>query len=123
MDETNVKILKMREVETIQALGGTLKRMFNPKSSGTKHMTFSIGYFAPGEGLKSHLHPVSEEVYYVVGGEGVVYLGEEKDPIAIAPETAIFIPPGTIHGVQNTGEERLIICFFVAPGKEKSVVL
>jgi quercetin dioxygenase-like cupin family protein len=113
----------MREVETIQALGGTLKRMFNPESSGTKHMTFSIGYFAQGEGLKSHLHPVSEEVYYVVGGEGVVYLGEEKDPITIVPETAIFIPPGTIHGVQNTGEERLIICFFVAPGKEKSVVL
>jgi mannose-6-phosphate isomerase-like protein (cupin superfamily) len=119
----SVKVLKLGEVESIKALGGTLKRMFNPETAGTKHMTFSVGYFAPGEGLKLHLHPESEEVYYVVRGEGTVYLGEENSSLPIDPDTAIYIPPRTIHGVENTGEGRLVICFFVAPGKEKSKVL
>jgi hypothetical protein len=28
-----------------------------------------------------------------------------------------------IHGVKNTGEERLVIAFFVAPGKEPSEIV
>lgn len=119
----SIKILKLEEVESIKVLGGTLKRMFNPETAATQHMTFSVGYFAPGEGLKSHLHPESEEVYYVVRGEGTVFLGKDKKPLAIDPDMAIYIPSGEIHGVENTGEDRLVICFFVAPGKEKSVVM
>lgn len=118
----SVKVLRLGEVETSKALGGTLKRMFNPETAGTEHLTFSVGYFAQGEGLKLHIHPESEEVYYVVRGEGIVHLGNEKSPLPIGPDTAIYIPPGQIHGVENTGEDRLVICFFVAPGKEKSVV-
>ena len=119
----SVKVLKLGEVETTKALGGTLKRMFNPDSAGTKHMTFSVGYFTPGEGLQAHIHPESEEIYYVVRGNGTVYLGEEKKPLPVDPDTAIYIPSGEIHGVKNTGEDRLVICFFVAPGKEKSTIL
>jgi len=122
VERMSVKVLKLGEVETTKALGGTLKRMFNPETAGTQHLTFSMGYFAPGEGLKLHIHPESEEVYYVVRGEGIVHLGDEKDSLPIDPDTAIYIPPGQIHGVENTGEDRLIICFFVAPGREKSVV-
>jgi mannose-6-phosphate isomerase-like protein (cupin superfamily) len=118
-----VKVLKLEDVNSTKVLGGTLKRMFNPMLAGTKHMTFSVGYFPPGEGLNAHIHPESEEVYYVVRGEGTVYLGEDKKPLPIVPDTAIYIPAGEIHGVQNTGNKRLVICFFVAPGKEKSVVL
>jgi mannose-6-phosphate isomerase-like protein (cupin superfamily) len=115
-----VKILTLDEVEPIEALGGTIKRMFNPGSAGTEHMTFSVGYFSPGEGLKSHTHPVSEEVYYVVRGRGTVYLGEEGEPLEAHPDTALYIPPGTVHAVENTGAERLVICFFVAPGRDKT---
>jgi mannose-6-phosphate isomerase-like protein (cupin superfamily) len=119
----SVKVLKMDEAETIQALGGTIKKMFNPETTGTRYMTFSIGYFAPNEGLRSHQHPESEEVYYVVSGKGAVYLGEEREQMDIDSGTAIYIPPGIIHGVENPGKERLIICFFVAPGHEKLVLI
>ncbi len=119
----SVKILTLDEVEPIEALGGTIKRMFNPESAGTDQMTFSVGYFSPGEGLRSHIHPVSEEVYYVVRGRGTVYLGEEGESWEVQPDTALYIPPGTVHGVKNTGEERLVICFFVAPGGDKTQIV
>jgi mannose-6-phosphate isomerase-like protein (cupin superfamily) len=123
MEEKEVKVLKLEEVENFKALGGTLKRMFNPETAGTENMTFTVGYFPPDEGLQSHIHPESEEVYYVVRGEGEVYLGMDKKPMSIEPDMAIYIPSGVIHGVKNTGKERLVICFFVAPGKESSVVI
>jgi oxalate decarboxylase/phosphoglucose isomerase-like protein (cupin superfamily) len=119
----SVEVLNLAEVEAVKVLGGSIKRMFNPETVGAENMTFSVGYFYPGEGLKSHTHPESEEVYYVIRGVGKVFLGEEREAMEIKPDMAIYIPPGTVHGVQNTGDDRLIICFFVAPGKEKSIVL
>jgi mannose-6-phosphate isomerase-like protein (cupin superfamily) len=81
---------------------------------------FSVGYFSPGEGLKAHIHPESEEVYYVVRGTGTVYIGEERKPVKVSPDTALYIPPGMIHGIKNSGSERLVVNFFVAPGKEQA---
>ena len=53
----SVKVLKLEEVKPIKALGGTIKRFFNIETADTKHLTFSVGYISPGEGLRVHLHP------------------------------------------------------------------
>lgn len=118
-----VKILKLSEVETKTVLGGPIKVVFDKETADTKYLTFAVGDFNPGEGLKFHLHPESEEIYFIVKGSGTVYLGEEKKPINVEPNTAIYIPPNTIHGVKNTGSEKLVIAFFVAPGREESKVV
>ena len=119
----SVKILKLSEVEVVNILGGPIKVMFNRETANTKNLTFAVGYFDPGEGLKIHLHPESEEVYYVISGKGTVYIGEERKSIPVEENMALYIPPKTIHGVKNTGKEKLIIAFFVTPGKEPSQVV
>ena len=119
----SVKILKLDEVEPIHVLGGTIKKMFNQETADSKHLTFSVGYFSPEKGLQAHVHPESEEVYYVIRGRGTVYLGKEKKPLPVDPDMAIYIPPKMIHGVKNTGEERLVIAFFVAPGREPTEIV
>ncbi len=116
------KILRLEDAESIKALGGTIKVMFTPDTANTKHFRFSVGYFSPGEQLAPHIHPESEEVYYVTEGKGMVYLGEALEEIPIEPHMALYVPPGTVHGVVNTGTTRLVIAFFVAPGKEPSVL-
>ncbi|MEM2876279.1 MAG: cupin domain-containing protein [Candidatus Bathyarchaeia archaeon] len=115
-----MKVLRLDEAETKIILGGPIKVMFNRETAGSRYSTFSVGYFNPGEGLKPHLHPESEEVYFIVEGSGTVYLGAEQKPIEVGAKTGIYIPPRTIHSVKNTGSEKLVIAFFVAPGKEKS---
>jgi len=112
------KILRLEDAETIKALGGTLRVMFTPKTADTKNLVFSVGYFAPGEILNAHIHPESEEVYYVLKGKGKVYLGKGLKEIPIEPNVGLYIPPGTVHGVANTGRGKLLIAFFVTPGKE-----
>jgi len=116
----SVKILKLGEVEEKEILGGPIKVMFNPETAGTRYMRFSVGYFSPGQGLNMHIHPESEEVYYVVEGRGTVYVGEERRKMEVNKDTAVYIPPGTIHGIRNTGSEELVVTFSVAPGRERS---
>jgi len=35
---------------------------------------------------------------------------------------SLYIDAGMLHGVTNTGKVKLLIAFFVAPGKDKTVV-
>jgi len=115
-------IVRLADAPIRKALGGTLKVIFTPENVGAKNFRFSIGYFDPKEGLQVHIHPESEEVYHVISGRGVVYLGQERRQIPIEPGMSLYIDAGTLHGVTNTGKEKLIIAFFVAPGKDKTVV-
>jgi mannose-6-phosphate isomerase-like protein (cupin superfamily) len=115
-------IVRLEDAPTRKALGGTLKSIFGPDNVGAKNFRFSISYFDPNEGLQVHIHPESEEVYYVISGEGIVYLGLEKKEIPIQPGMSLYVDAGTPHGVTNTGKEKLLIAFFVAPGKDKTVV-
>lgn len=116
------KIIRLDEATTRKALGGTLKVLFTPETANTQFSRFSMGYFSPGEQLAPHIHPESEEIYYVIQGRGTVYLGEELQEIPVEPHVGLYVPPGMVHGVKNTGDERLLIAFFVAPGKEASQV-
>jgi mannose-6-phosphate isomerase-like protein (cupin superfamily) len=116
----SVKVLKLDEVEAKEILGGPIKVMFSPDTVGTKHLRFSVGYFDPGQGLNMHIHPESEEVYYIIEGQGDVYIGKEKTTTKVERNMAVYIPSGTIHGIRNTGNTKLIVAFMVAPGREPS---
>lgn len=113
-------VINVKDVEAKQIMGGPIRPVVNPETVGSKNMVFALGVFDPGEGLVPHVHPESEEVYYVTQGRGTVYVGEVKNETPIEADMALYIPPGTVHAVRNTGEERLEIAFFIAPGKESS---
>ena len=103
------KVVKEKEVEAeALEIGGRVKRFFSEK-----YVFLAIGYFEPGEGMKTHHHTVPEEIYYVLKGRGEMILGEEK--VILEPGTAVYIPPGVVHGPLNTGDESLVIAFFHAP--------
>ena len=119
----SVKVLRLDEIQTKEVLGGPLKIVFNPETAGTKHLRFSVGHFSPGQGLTGHIHPESEEVYYVIEGRGTVYIGKEKAETEVNTDTAVYVPPGTIHSIRNTSNRKLIVAFMVAPGREPSITV
>jgi mannose-6-phosphate isomerase-like protein (cupin superfamily) len=114
------KILKSEEARSIILPTATLKSFFSPRNGDTKNLSFLVGYFNQGEKLAPHIHPESEEVYYILEGRGTVYLGEDLKEILIEPNMGLYVPPGMAHGVINTEKERLVIAFFTTPGKEPS---
>jgi mannose-6-phosphate isomerase-like protein (cupin superfamily) len=55
---------------------------------------------AYSEGISSaRRNPVGEEVIYVVNGSGTCYI--DGYSYALAPGTAVYIPPGSIYQIEN----------------------
>ena len=62
----------------------------------------------PGKKTGESPHPEPyDEVYYVLRGSGVVWLGEALEPHDVEPNTVVFIPGGTKHALENTADEDL----------------
>jgi len=113
-----VKKMNSTDAEMVQILGGSIRVFFTKETVGTENLVFVMSDFAPGEGLEPHAHETQEEVYYCISGNGTVWYGEDKKETQIAPGVALWIPRGVKHFVTNTGNEQLIIAFFLAPGNE-----
>jgi len=114
----SVRIVDVDTVKIEKRLGGPVKRVFAGISN---KLLFSIGVFNPGEGLNPHIHPESDEVYYVLDGEGTVHIGEDRKEYRINAGLALYIPSGTIHSVTNTSSGKLTVAFFIAPGTEPPI--
>ena len=115
-----VKIVRMVDAKLEKILGGPIRVLVTPETVGSRNIVVVYGLFEPGEGLVSHKHPFSEEVYYVVRGSGTVYAGKEKREVPVEAGMSLYIPPGEEHFVRNTGTDKLEIAFFLSPGTEKA---
>ena len=116
---SEVKKLNFNETEVKKILGGSIRIFFTKDTVGSKTCMFVMGDFEPGEGLDPHAHdePPQDEVYYCVSGTGTVWYGDDEKETLIGPGDALWIPKGTKHYIRNTGKEKLIMAFFLAPGR------
>ena len=62
-------VIRLKDIKTEKILGGPIKPVVSPKTVGSKNLVFALGVFNLGEGLVPHIHPQSEEVYYVIQGK------------------------------------------------------
>lgn len=74
-------------------------------------LTAGILKIPPGATLGEHRHPQAE-LYFVLGGHGLIMVGSETR--SIEPGYAVFIPAGTAHSCENTGDSDLRI-YYVFP--------
>lgn len=85
-------------------------------SVGSRDLNVNRFTLKPGKRLHGAAHPAgSDECYYVLRGRGRLALGgdprtgEGAEVCDIAPDTAIFIPGGTFHALDNPSDEDLVI--------------
>lgn len=69
----------------------------------------------PTKGHDLHTHPESDEVLYIMEGEGVQTVGDSGE-FPVGPGDSIFIPMGTLHSTFNTGWKQLRILAIYCPG-------
>jgi len=68
---------------------------------------------APGSEQPRHVHEESEQVYIIVRGRGLMKAGTEQQSVSAG--TLVFIPPGTPHAIENTGDEPLVFVSAASP--------
>jgi mannose-6-phosphate isomerase-like protein (cupin superfamily) len=80
--------------------------LVGPQNTATKHFTFGVAEFNPGQGeAPSHRHATQEEVIYILEGEGKFVTPEKTEPLR--PGMAVFIPIGQEHQIVLTGDRPL----------------
>ena len=106
--------VKLEEVKPYQTKDGSLIReLVHPKTLGSRNLSLAEATVFPGEKTHLHRHHLSEEIYYVLEGEGIMTLGEEE--FRLAPGDCVLIPPGTPHRLKNPGKRPLRILCACAP--------
>jgi oxalate decarboxylase/phosphoglucose isomerase-like protein (cupin superfamily) len=81
---------------------------------GSQFLTSGLTIFEPGESSSLHNHPDSEEINFIVQGNGQVFT-EGADPVPFAEHSFMFIPKGVKHRHVNTGREPLWLVFVYGP--------
>jgi mannose-6-phosphate isomerase-like protein (cupin superfamily) len=79
------------------------------------NQTLAEATLAPGQATERHYHAESEELYYLLAGEGEMEIDGER--AAVGPGDAILIPPGAWHQITAGDAELRFLCC-CAPGYE-----
>lgn len=87
----------------------TIRELMCPARHGNQAQSLAEAIIPAGGRTLLHRHLASEEIYFIVRGDGVMTLGGKAFPVK-AGDT-ICIPPGTPHAIKAGTRERLrILC-------------
>lgn len=108
-------VVRLEDGRRFDALGVAVTRLIHPLTVGSEHLCVAFCVMQPGEEARRHHHE-NEEAFFVLAGEGTMYL-EGVGDIHLEPELAVFAPPNRVHGIRNdsAGELRLLTALSPPP--------
>ncbi len=118
-EQITVRPLRVEEIEWIeppQHHSAYSKLLVNPDNSASSYFDFRISLYQPKGYVEAHVHQQAEHVYYILQGRGLMKLDDRQ--YVVEAHTAIFIPPGVVHSLANTGLENLLFIVVTVPAGE-----
>ena len=96
---------------------GAIKWLVTPDDTEGARLTFGEVLLLPGRGHARHNHPESEEILYVLSGEGEQMLddGEERW-YPVKPGDTIYVPTAMFHATVNRGWQPMRLLALYNPG-------
>jgi len=104
--------IKISEGIEFRGIGGYVKRLVNPATTGSVNLGTSILFLNPGEEVVMHSHEY-EEAYFIISGQGKMIL--ENEIIILEKNLSVYVPSNSLHGQKNDGEETLTILCSLSP--------
>jgi oxalate decarboxylase/phosphoglucose isomerase-like protein (cupin superfamily) len=90
--------------------------------TGAKGASLGIGIYRKGERALMHTHENEEEIIYFTKGKVRITLGDTGEVFELGEDTAVFIPPGEPHLLENIGDGELKFFFvYSPPGPESGI--
>ncbi len=93
--------------------GSEIRELLAYRNSCIRNQSLAEARVAPGQTIAAHYHRRTEEIYYILRGQGQMTIGDESQ--AVGPGDAIAIPPGAVHQIVNIGNELLVFLCACAP--------
>ena len=102
--------------------GGALsKALVGEPQTGSPRMDFRISHYAPCAYVAEHVHQVQEQIYYVLDGEGVLTLDDERH--VMRKHDYVWVPPGVRHSFTNNGLAGLVFLVITTPANDAEEAL
>ena len=90
-----------------------LRELLHPDKADLK-LRYSLAHAIVKPGETSYRHKLkSSEVYYILEGEGMMYIDSES--AKVSPGQAIYIPPNSLQCIENIGHGDLKFLCTVDP--------
>lgn len=93
--------------------GSRVLELIRPERDGARNLSLARAVIEPGRSTYRHRHRRSEEIYFVLAGEGTLEIGARAE--RVGPGEARLIPAGVEHRVTCIGAEPLVILCACAP--------
>ena len=100
---------------------GVIKWFVAPETTPGAAMSFGEVVLLPGMGHDRHNHPESEEILYVLSGDGEQML-DDGEPFPVKPGDTIYVPTALFHATRNTGWQPLRLLAIYNPGGPEQVL-
>lgn len=89
--------------------GSVIRELMHPASHAVRNQSLAEAMVEPGKMTYRHRHHITEELYHITEGKGRMLLGDST--FEVVPGDTVLIPPGTIHAIENTGDQTLkLLC-------------
>jgi mannose-6-phosphate isomerase-like protein (cupin superfamily) len=89
--------------------GSTIRELMHPSAHGNRLQSLAEATIDAGSRTQLHRHALTEELYHVTAGTGLMTLGDAT--LEVGAGDTVLIPPGTPHCIEATGTEPLrILC-------------
>jgi len=107
-------ITEYKEIEPyITKDGSIIRELMHPAVHGNSNQSLAEATVPAGGKTLLHKHRLTEEIYRITEGCGIMTLG--SDQLEVKTGDSICILPGTPHRIQNTGNTPLKILCCCAP--------
>jgi mannose-6-phosphate isomerase-like protein (cupin superfamily) len=109
MDVQNINAVKAFTTKD----GSEIRELLAHRNSCIRNQSLAEARLPPEKSTAPHYHELTEEIYYILEGRGVMLLGGESREVHTGD--AIAIPPGATHSIANTGSGILKFLCCCAP--------
>jgi len=104
-----------RSLPTQSLEWGAIKWYVSPAHTAGAVMACGEVVLLPGRGHERHNHPESEEILYILSGEGEQMV-DDGAPFPVRAGDTIYIPRASFHATINTGWTPLRLLAIYNPG-------
>ena len=108
-------VIDPQSLPTTSLEWGAIKWFVAPGNTPGAVMALGEVVLLPGKGHARHNHPVSEEILYILSGEGEQMV-DDGEPFPVRAGDVIFIPTAIFHSTINTGWAPLRLLAIYNPG-------
>lgn len=123
------RCVRPEEVPTSTFGWGQIKFLCDPKVCGAEHLTAGHVRLDAGQGHLRHNHPGSEEILFIIAGEGEQMVetdleenGGRPEFFAVKAGDLIHIPASVYHQTVNTGSQVMELLAVYSPCGPEEVI-